>query len=92
MDVPGEGHATEVNHHSTVHDRAHHGADDIRIDATTQDYNPVTDPLRSDLELVADTGVLTVGEDRPDNQYPLNGVSIDIDVHAPDARDATSSP
>jgi predicted carbohydrate-binding protein with CBM5 and CBM33 domain len=86
LDVPGEWHATEVDNDFTVtvHDQAHHGADYIRIYVTEQGYDPVTEPLGwDDLELVADTGLLAPGEGRPENSYPLNGVSIDIDVHAP---------
>lgn len=86
LDRPGNWHATPVDNNFTFvnHDQALHGADYYRVYVSKQGFDPKVDELTwSDLELVADTGVVEPGEGEPSDLPDLNGVSVSIDVSAP---------
>jgi chitin-binding protein len=82
LDTVGNWQATNISNGFTarIFDQASHGADYIRIYATRQGFNPITQPLRwADLELVAQIG------NTPASQWQQvsGGVQIDIPVNAP---------
>lgn len=81
LDTVGNWTATSINNSFTarIFDQASHGADYIRIYATRQGFNPLTQPLRwADLELIAQIG------DTPASQWQSvsGGVQIDINANA----------
>jgi len=82
LDTIGNWQTTNVNNNFTarIFDQASHGADYIRIYATRQGFNPLTQTLRwADLELVAQIG------NTPAAQWEQvsGGVQINIPVNAP---------